>query len=275
MNISFASVITIARKEFYEYLKTKRLLIVGGLYAIGFLLAVSIMSYYKSPDDFRSLISTAHSIVSIFYILLPITLSYDLIAGEWSRKSIFLLLSKSVNREEVIIGKFLGISIIICTVLIPVATIGHLIAIAALGNPGLESMGRAYAYLAVILLGTACYISFSLLFSTITRTTATALISSIIVGWFGLNMVYPIANLFRFLTGHGSDSTPLYGKIAFAISPSNCMAATTQILSDKIMGFSTGNIYPISIFQAVIMMAVFCIVIFIIALTLFKRKELT
>lgn len=272
MIASLSPIWTIARKEFYEYLKTKRLLIIGGLYALVFLLAVGIMSYYDS--DFRSIIANAHSATSIFYIILPITLAYDLIVRERSRKSIYTLLSKPINREEVMIGKFLGVLFIICIVIIPVATIGHLIASAYLGIPSLESIWRAYACLGIILLGIACYISLAMLFSVITRTTATSLISSLIVGWFGLNMIYPISRILSVLAGH-SNGTPLYVKIVYAISPSNCMNAAQRILSEQIFGIHTSSFYPISISQSIISLLIFFVAIFVIAILLFRHKELT
>ncbi len=277
MNTSLSSIWTIARKEFYEYLKTKRLLIIGGLYAILFLLAVGIMSYYGSKvpigiSKFRYFIASSHSITSIFYIILPIVLAYDLIVRERSRKSIYTLLSKPINREEVMIGKFLGVLLIICIVIIPVATIGHLIASAYLGIPSLESIWRAYACLGIILLGTTCYISLAMLFSVITRTTVTSLISSLIVGWVGLNVIWPISMMFFMLSGH-SNEMPLYVKIAYAISPSNCMNAAQRILSEHLFG--SIHKYPISIFQSIISLLIFFVAMFVIAILLFRHKELT
>ncbi|KAA0012339.1 MAG: hypothetical protein FE041_03710 [Thermoplasmata archaeon] len=274
--MDFNIILTIARKEFYEYLKTKRLLIIGGLYVAGFLLSVSIMSYYSShsPNDFRPIIANAHSITSIFYILLPIVLSYDLIVRERSRKSIYLLLSKPVNREEVIFGKFLGVLSIICCVIIPIATIGHLITMAFCGPAGTESIARAYAYLGVIILGTACYISLSILFSIITKSTATSIISSLIVGWFGLNMIYPIYLIFSLLAGDPLNTTPWYGKLAYAISPSNDMDAAGRILSEQMMGRQMGSVIPITVSQAILALVIFFLITFAISTFIFRKKEL-
>jgi len=275
MNFSIYSAWEIAKKEFYEYLKTKRLIIIGSLYIAGFLISVGILSYYSShsPEDFSSIMASAHSTVSIFYIILPITLSYDLIVRERSRKSIYLLLSKPVSREEVIFGKFLGVLMIILCIIIPIATLGHLIAILYCGFPDIESIARAYAYIGVVILGAECYISFSMLFSIITKTTATSLISSLIIGWFGLNMFYPITTIFNFLSGVSSKN-PWYSKIAYAISPSNNMGAAQRILADKLMGIPTQNIYPISISQSLISLVIFLLATFIVASLMFRRKEL-
>ncbi|HEC87855.1 MAG TPA: ABC transporter permease [Thermoplasmata archaeon] len=275
MNFSIYSSWEIAKKEFYEHLKTKRLIIIGGLYIAGFLLSVGILSHYSShsPEDFPSIMGSAHSIVSIFYIILPITLSYDLIVRERSRKSIYLLLSKPVSREEIIFGKFVGVLLIICCVIIPIATAGHLITIAYCGFPSIDSIARAYAYIGIVILGSGCYISFSMLFSTITRTTATSIISSLIVGWFGLNMLYPITLIINFLSG-GSSSTPWYSKIAYAISPSNNMGAAQRILTDRLMGIPTQNLYPISTSQSLISLVIFLLVSSIITTFLFHRREL-
>lgn len=275
MNFSICSSWEIAKKEFYEYLKTKRFIIIGGLYIAGFLISVGIISHYssRSPEDFSSIMATAHSIISIFYIILPITLSYDLIVREISRKSIYLLLSKPVSRQEVLFGKFVGVLMIICCIIIPIATLGHLISILYCGFPDIESIARAYAYIGIVILGAGCYISFSMLFSIITKTTATSLISSLIIGWFGLNMLYPITMIFNFLSGVSSRN-PWYSKIAYAVSPSNNMGSAQRIMTDRLMGVPTQNLYPISISQSLISLIIFLIVSFIIASLIFRKKEL-
>ena len=275
MNFSICSSWEIAKKEFYEYLKTKRFIIIGGLYIAGFLISVGIISHYssRSPEDFSSIMATAHSIISIFYIILPITLSYDLIVREISRKSIYLLLSKPVSRQEVLFGKFVGVLMIICCIIIPIATLGHLISILYCGFPDIESIARAYAYIGIVILGAGCYISFSMLFSIITKTTATSLISSLIIGWFGLNMLYPITMIFNFLSGVSSRN-PWYSKIAYAVSPSNNMGSAQRIMTDRLMGVPTQNLYPISISQSLISLIIFLIVSFIIASLIFRKREL-
>lgn len=274
MNISLPAIAAVARKEFFAYLKTKRLIIIGGLYAVVFLLSVVIMAYYQAPNVFRELTANAYSTTSIFYVVLPIVLSYDLIAREQSRKSIFLLLSKPVTRIEVAIGKFVGIFSVICAVLIPIATIGHAIAAGTLGIEAGMDIARAYAFLGIILLEAACYISLSMLFSTVSSTTATSLIGSVLVGWFGLNMLYAVVSLFYGLAGYSGDGPPLGSKIAFLLSPANNVSATMEILAGKIMGISTLGQYPVSVPQAMAALIIFPVVAFAATLYLFQRKEL-
>lgn len=271
MDLSLSAVATMARKEFYTYLKTKRLIIMGGLYMAGFLGATIIMCYYKTPDVFREVIVNAHSLSNIFYILLPIALSYDLIVREKSRKSFLLLLSKPITRTEVVVGKFVGIFSVICAVTVPIATIGHLIAAVTLGNPGVADLGRAYAFLGIILLGAACYVSLSLLFSTTSSTSGTALISSLIVGWFGLNMLYPVVNLAYALAGH-SNGTPIAAKAVYLLSPSNNVNAAMEILSKEIMGFST--LGPVSPAQSIVALVIFLGATLTSVLWLFRKKDL-
>lgn len=275
MHLSLPAVIAVARKEFFAYLKTKRLIVIGGLYAVSFLLSVVVMSYYQTPDVFRELLANGYSITSIFYVVLPIVLSYDLIAREQSRKSIFLLLSKPVNRVEVAIGKFGGIFGIICAVLIPIATVGHVIAASSVGIEAGLDIGRAYAFLGVLLLEAICYISLSMLFSTVSGSTATSLIGSILVGWFGLNFLYPVVSLFYGLAGYTGSGPPLGSKIAFLLSPANNASAAMELLSDKIMGISGAGQYPVSVTQALAALVIFPICIFAATLYLFHQKELT
>ncbi len=268
MDMSFSSITAVAYKEFSVYLKTKRLLIMGGLYVAGFLTAIGIMSYYRQPNAFPDAMALAYSSTSIFYVMLPIALSYDLIAREQSRKSIFLLLSKPIRRIEVAIGKFIGIFSILFIVIVPIVTIGHIIAGISVGIHGIMIEVEAYAMLVVILLGMSCYISLSMLFSTLTDSTSTALILSLIVGWFGLSMLEPLVSLFYSLTGSGGGGTPLASKIAYLISPSNDMNTAMKILNDTVSA-------PVSVPQAVAALGIFLAITFAATLYLFRRKELT
>ena len=111
-------------------------------------------------------------------------------------------------------------------------------------------------------------------FSTITKTTATSIISSLIVGWFGLNMIYPIYLVFSLLAGNPLNTTPWYGKLAYVISPSNDMNVAGKILSEQIMGQQMGGVIPITVSQAILALAIFFMATFVISIILFRKKEL-
>lgn len=261
----------IMRKEFYEHIKTRRFIIISSIYAFLFLLMVWLLSNYSGmlALDFKTVITNAHSSASIFYIILPIALSFDLISGEYTRKSIFLLLSKSVEREEIIIGKFLGTLATVCTVIIPVATLGNIMAGTCRGFPSIEVIGKIYIYLVIVIFACSCYISLSMLFSTLSRTSGISLILSLVVGWFALDMLYPISLMYTFFTGIPTD-IPMYSKIFFAMSPSNNLSVVLKIISEK-----AGGDTPIGVPESILALTVFFVITFIITTSTFRRKELT
>ncbi len=260
----------ISRKEFYEHLKTKRFIIISSLYAIVFLVSVWILSHYSGMMalDFQTIISNTHSYVSIFYAILPIALSYDLISGEQAKKSIYLLLSKPVEREEVVIGKILGVIMVICAIIIPVSTVGNLIAGAFRGFPSLDIIARTYIYLVVVIFACTCYVTLSMLFSIVSKSSGISLILSLIGGWFGLNMLYTISLMYAFLTGNFTE-IPWYTKVLYAISPSNDLSVALNIISK-----SSSSANPISVPQSIVALTIFFVVTFLLSLILFKRKEL-
>lgn len=261
----------ISRKEFYEHLKTKRFIIISSLYAIVFLVSVWLLSHYSGllALDFTTIITNTHSSASIFYAILPIALSYDLISGEQVKKSIYLLLSKPVEREEVIIGKMLGILLVVSAIILPVATVGNLIAGVCRGFPSVEVIVRTYVYLVVVIFACVCYIALSMLFSVISKTSGISLILSLIVGWFGLDMLYPIALMYNFLSGNFLE-IPWYAKVFYAISPSNNLTVALKIISEKASADA-----PISVPHSIVALTIFFLTTFLLSTILFRRKELT
>lgn len=271
MMISLLSIWEISRKEFYEHLKTKRFILISGLYALGFILSIWISSYYNTltSRDFLEILAASHSVTSIFYAILPIALSYDLISRERINKSIYLLLSKPVNREEVVLGKFLGVFLVICSILIPVVTIGSAIFSLYHGTPSPHDLSKSYLYLGAIILATSCYISLSLLFSTFSRSSATSLILSLIIGWFGLSMIYPLSVMYRAFSGNVSG-IPWYVKIAYAISPYNNLNSLQRIISKPLYQNP-----PISVEQSIFSLIVFLVVTLLLSLIIFKKEDLS
>src|SRR5512146_1454271 len=109
-------ILIIASKEFRDYIKSKRFILVGVLYAVMALaiLGITIMSlnYMKSmglmSDFMPSQVLSTMDYLNIILVLLAVIITADTISAERKDRTIYQLLSKPVERSTVILGKFIG-----------------------------------------------------------------------------------------------------------------------------------------------------------------------
>lgn len=269
MKVSPSLIWEVSRKEIYELIKTKRFVIFFVLYALTFLLCVWLSCYlnpHLTKEHFLGVMKNIHSIIYIFYAILPIVLSYDLITKERVTKSIYLFLSKPISREEVVLGKFLGVIIAVLLILLPVLTIGLIIFSAYNGIPCLSDIAKFYLHSLVLLLVCSCYISLSLLFSVLARSSLTSLILSLFGGWWGLEMIYLLLSMYSLYNKIPSDSW--YMKLAFAVSPLNNFKSTLRMLS------ATSDNFPITVEESLVALLIFLIVTLILSLFIFRKKDI-
>ena len=102
-------VLTIAQKEFSDK-----------LYEPSFIILLIIFMgttfiYIQSPgesDNFRNVVQ----MIAVFFPLIGIALGYDGILKEKNSKSLNVLLTNPVFRDNIILGKFLGVSVILALI---------------------------------------------------------------------------------------------------------------------------------------------------------------
>ncbi|SCG82580.1 ABC-2 type transport system permease protein [Proteiniborus sp. DW1] len=209
------------RKEISDHLRSKRFTLIlilvfiiglSSIYSAGLGIREAIN---KETDDFAFLklytssgdyIPSFVSFISFLGPLIGLALGFDSINGERARGTLNRLLSQPINRDTVIIGKFLaGMSILSITVL----TLG--IGIAGLGilligiPPTLEEFARLIVYLFITILYIGIWYAISLMFSLVFKQTATSALAGIALWIFmsifislfaGLiaNGLYPVDN---------------------------------------------------------------------------------
>jgi len=180
----------VARKEFMQHLRTKRLLIITGF----LVLFLGLFMFVFGPEIVRDIsfteTSRQHIVLSFYFAaglvgglqftqLLALVLTLDAVCSEWSNRTIFLLLSKPVPRSAFVTGKFLGNLFTIAVTLVPLFLLTYLLMIPAYsGSPSGKEFLGFLGMLGFILLGAAAFASFSLFVSTLTKST---LMSALIV----------------------------------------------------------------------------------------------
>lgn len=139
---SKSGLITIAQKEFFDHIRSKKFLLIFSIFLVialvGMIGGISeynkdIKSYNERITDTTSMIAPAYigekpSVMTVFYsvafylmslgAILGIAMGFDLITKEKESKSLKILLSHPIFRDEVINGKALGGIAALCSALL-------------------------------------------------------------------------------------------------------------------------------------------------------------
>jgi len=199
------SIFIVAKKEFMDNFRNNWIIALSAILAILALLA----SYFGSRDlEWQDFEFTIRIIIMPVQFLIPIIglmLGYATIIGEIEKGSMGSLLSHPVTRNEIILGKFLGLgSVISTTIFIGFGIAGVIIAI-NISNP---DVGLYILFIvASILLGLA-FMSLSLFFSSFFKKRSSAMVGVIML-WIFFNMFWGFL-MFGLLifTTSGGLSTP-------------------------------------------------------------------
>lgn len=141
----------------------------------------------EDPFLFLRIFTTARaplpSFVAFLGFLLPlisISLAFDAVNGEYSRRTMSRILSQPIYRDALLAGKFLGGLLVIAICLVTLWLLVTGLGIIMLGlPPSGEEILRGLTFLLVCLAYTGVWLAVSLLFSTIFRSPATAALASL------------------------------------------------------------------------------------------------
>ena len=112
--IEFVQILTIANKEFRDRMRNRWVLAVAVVFAAFALVIAYFGAAQQGSVGFRSIEITIASLVSLVIYLIPLIaliLGFDAVVGERERGSLDLLLTMPMTRLELILGKYLGLSL--------------------------------------------------------------------------------------------------------------------------------------------------------------------
>ncbi|MBP2144947.1 ABC-2 type transport system permease protein [Methanofollis sp. W23] len=207
----------IAGKEFAETLRGRRFLMVLGIFLIIAFIGTlqGIQSYTADLDHYtQALTMGAESIsplwqvrptlLDVFYqmgemvavlgAVLGIAVGFDLISGEREEKSLKILLSHPVYRDEVITGKALGGMAVLTLSAVTALLITLAVLLLSGHMPLLGEWGLIFLFGAVSLLYLVGCFAIALAMSTVARRSGEALMYSLVCFFF-LSLVMPAAGL--------------------------------------------------------------------------------
>lgn len=141
----------------------------------------------QDPFLFLRIFTTARqplpSFVAFLGFLLPligISLAFDAVNGEYSRRTMSRILSQPIYRDALLAGKFLGGLLVIAICLVTLWLLVTGLGIIMLGlPPSGEEILRGMTFLLVCLAYGGVWLAISLLFSTLFRSPATAALASL------------------------------------------------------------------------------------------------
>lgn len=213
----------VARKEFLQHLRTKRLLIVVAIMAI-FLVLVTLFVGPRATSNWSlAQISREHFMLGTYFgmfgigglqftQLLAIVLTADAICSEWNSRTVFLLLSKPISRTAFVLGKFAGnlftVVVTLVTVFVGIYVIMQPFYV---GGPSGAEVAGFFAMLGVIVLGSGTFAAIALFVSTLTRSTATSMMITVGLWLLAFPFIGAMGALINMGTATSFDSLSVTG----------------------------------------------------------------
>ncbi len=273
-------IISIAKKEIMDNIRNKWIILVSVMFA----LLTVVVSYFGSLQstgwqDLGLTISGMGSLVTFLVPIIALMLAYATIIGEIERGSMNSLLSLSINRYEIVIGKFLGLGGVLCfTILVGFGTAGLII---AANVPNVDYVDYGVFIGATMLLGLV-FLTIALCLSTVFSKRSTAMGGAIFL-WFLFNIILPIVFFGLLITSidinqvieQQSFIAPDWYHVLNLLNPT---ATYSSILTSAIgpISSTTGGIPAPSWYSAGLLVGVLFLwifVFFIVGLWRFQRKD--
>ncbi len=185
-------------KEMADHLTSTRMFILEIL-----ILLMAVVTIYFSTQDisqtirqdeflYLRLLTTAHDplpafveLLVFFIPLVSISLAFDAINGEFSRRTMSRILAQPIYRDGLLLGKFLSSLFTLALVCTAIWLLIFGMGILRLGvAPGGEEVGRALLFLLTTVFYGGIWLSLSMVFSVVFRQAATAALAAIAVWLF-------------------------------------------------------------------------------------------
>jgi Cu-processing system permease protein len=232
--LDIRSVFTIAKKEFMDNVRNKWIMALTIIFIV-LTLAISLAVGGGEIVDFEV---TALGLLSISTLLVPIIaimLGYNTISGEAETGSLQVVLSTSIRRHEVLIGKYVGLgSVLALATLLGFGISGLVIMTQASANAG----GYLVFIILTIMLG-LIYLSLSMCFSTIMKKRVTSLIAGIGI-FFWAMIIGTVIMVIYFATG-GSVEGVMNGMPDWMWGAMMILSPSDMYQTSVFLGFSTSG----------------------------------
>jgi len=268
-------IISIAKKEIMDNIRNKWIILVSVMFAL-LTLAVSYFGSVGSTgwQDLGGTIVIMIVFVEYLIPIIALMLGYATIIGEIERGSMSSLLSLSVTRFEITLGKFLGLAAVLAfTILVGFGVAGLVIA----ANVTNVNYIAYLIFIGATIIYGLIFLSISLFFSTLFKKRSSAIGGAVLI-WFSFLFIIPIVLtgvLDKLMVGlnwyYGLDVinpvSAYFYFIALNVVPLNQIAQQNNTVT---------SIYPsfISNWVLVPILIIWIIVFFFLAYWRFKKQDI-
>jgi len=173
MSTSWGRTWTIARNVFLEVVRD-RILYVVGVFGIVMVMAITLLPEVAAGTEDKMIRDTALAAINILSLFVVVFIGTGLINKEIEKKTVLVLIAKPVSRTEFIVGKHLGLSLVMA-VLIASLTAMMMVLLSLSGvpyEPGLMMLATLFMFFEMVLL-TAAAMMFGSITSTVLATLMT------------------------------------------------------------------------------------------------------
>ncbi len=177
--LAFARIWTVARNVFLEVVRD-RILYVVGVFGVVMVLAITLLPEVAAGTENKLIIDTGLAAINLLSLFVVVFIGTGLINKEIEKKTVLVLIAKPISRLEFILGKHLGLSLVMA-MLISSLTALMLILLALSGVPfqlGLLLLAVLFMFLEMVLL-TAAALMFGVVTSTVLATLMTLAIFAV------------------------------------------------------------------------------------------------
>ena len=226
---------TIAKKEIMDNIRNRWIIVMSIAFAIMALFSSYFGSMGKGWQDFENTM-----ILMIFFLqfLIPVIglmLGYASIGREVETGTMNALISFPVTRLEIILGKFLGLGIVLSTSIFIGFTVAGFIIGLNVSNPDYEMY--FIFILESVLLGLV-FLSIAMFFSSILKKRSSAMGASIFT-WFFFSMIW---GMLMFGLMWATDISIQDAEGFFALNMFSPVASYTALISLEVGGFPTASL---------------------------------
>ena len=244
------AVYEIARKEVLIFARTKRLYIMGSLFAVGFIGLTLVFANFvaeilgDAADDIFGVVnlSEANAVMAFvlffpilgayfFLNLLGIVFTFDGVVREYEDKTLFLLLSRPVSRQAFVLGKFAGAGFTVAAIFLTLGSIAYLVAMLVMGDwatPG--DMLRYFLALGIVTLGMLALAAMGLFFSAVARTTTMSMLASLGMWFIVLNLLASSGNIYALTQRDFTVERPWYVLATQYFNPTSSSGPAVKVM---------------------------------------------
>ena len=226
--------------------------------------------FFTVGPDFVLLIMAAGFATFVIPIF-AVVVTFDAISKERVQGTLDLLLSRPASRVGTLLGKFLGTftAVAVPVTLVNLVGIAVLTAVSGKGPTG----GFALAFLGLSLLLIAFYIPLQLIFSTLAKTSGTAILFGFLV-WLAFNILYPVITfvLSSILFPNSFQAQFRFSQVVGLGNPSSIYTQLVTFAAPEAIRFSFGSGSTLSLTAVASAAVVWFVGMLALAMWTFQRK---